>query len=383
MDINKEALFNLDNKLFEFDSVVVDCVKLDDCFGVILENTGFFPEAGGQGADHGDLNGIDVLDVQLTEQGILHFVKTELPKGTAVHGRLDKEERLRKERNHTAEHIVSAIVSNLFGYDNVGFHLGENSMDVDFNGAFTPEDLHKIEVLANKAVRDNLEVRTYFPTKEQVGFLTYRSKLELESPRIVEIVGLDLCACCAPHVSSTGEIGLIKIIDSYKNRGNTRLTLLAADDALDYVLNVTRDASKSAAILSSKPYSVSVALEKKMKNLEDLSRENGELKRKLAGAVVDTLRETEDYIVVFTEGYVAKDVLNKGIKMSKKGVCVFCESGDGYSYSLASEKEDMRVLAQKLNKEFNGKGGGKPESVMGRITAQKQQIEEFFLREKE
>lgn len=383
MDINKEALFYHDNKLFEFDSVVVDCAEFDDCFGVILENTGFFPEAGGQYADHGELNGIEVSDVQLTEKGIVHFVKKEIPKGSAVHGKLDKEERLKKERNHTAEHIISAIVFKLFGYDNVGFHMGENAMDVDFNGAFTPDDLGRIEVLANKAVRDNLEVKTYFPTKEELEQISYRSKLELESPRIVEIVGLDLCACCAPHVSSTGEIGFIKIIDSCKNRGNTRLTLLAADDAVEYVLNVTRDASKSAAILSSKPYSVSTALEKKMKGIDDLTKENGDLKRKLAEVVSDNLKETDGYLVVFTESYVSKEVLNKGIKLAKKGVCVFSESvnGEGFSYSLASETEDMRVLGAKLNKEFNGKGGGKPEAVMGRITAGKKQIEEFFEKE--
>lgn len=383
MDINKEALFYRDNKLFEFDSVVSDCIKLDDCFGVILENTAFFPEAGGQGCDHGTLNEVEVLDVQLTEQGIVHFVKTEIPKATLVHGKLDKEERLKKERNHTAEHVVSGIVFKLFGFDNVGFHMGENAMDVDFNGVFTPDDLEKIEVLANKAVSANLEVKTYFPTKEEVEKLSYRSKLELESPRIVEIVGLDLCACCAPHVSSTGEIGFIKIVDSCKNRGNTRLTLLASDDAVRYVLSVTRDASKSSQILSSKPFSVSTALEKKMKLIEELNRENGDLKRKLASAVSDTLRESDGYIVVFTESYVVKEVLNKGIKLSKKGVCVFSESGngDGYSYSLASEREDMRVLAGKLNKKFNGKGGGKPEACMGRITAERKQIEEFFKNE--
>lgn len=378
MDINKEALFYKDNKLFEFVSVVSESINLGERYGIILENTGFFPEAGGQYADKGTLNGIEVLDVQLTEKGIVHYVNIDIPKGTEVQGILDKDLRLKKERNHSAEHIVSAIVHKLFGYDNVGFHMGENYMDVDFNGSFTAEELNEVEILANRVVRDNVEIKTYFPSKEELEKINYRSKLELSSPRIVEIVGCDLCACCAPHVSTTGEIGLIKIIDSYKNRGNTRLTLLASDDAVEYVLSVTRDALKSASLLSAKPYGVSVALEKKLKSFEELNRENGELKRKLGQAVIQTLRETKGYLVVFTESYIAKDVLNKGLKLAKKGVCVFCENGKEFTYMLASETQDMRVLADKLNKEFSGKGGGKVQSAMGRITAQKKQIEEFF-----
>lgn len=378
MDINKNSLFYKDNKLFEFNSKVINCLCYSDRFGVVLENTGFFPEAGGQYADKGTLNGIEVIDVRVTENGIEHFVKEEISKDTVVHGVLDKELRLKKERNHTAEHIVSGIVYKLFGYDNVGFHMGENSMDVDFNGNFTLEQLSMVEKLANRVVRDNVEVKTYFPSDEELKHISYRSKLELSSPRIVEIVGCDMCACCAPHVSSTGEIGLIKIVDSYKNRGNTRLTLLASDEAVEYVLSITEDASKSASMLSVKPYAVSNALDKKLKNFEELSRENGDLKRKLSGAVIETLKPTDNYLVVFTESFVAKDVINKGILMSKKGVCVFCQNGNEYTYMLASNTKDMKALSGKLNEQFNGKGGGKKESAMGRITAQRHQIEEFF-----
>lgn len=381
MEINQNSLFYKDNKLFKFVAVVIESTKYEDRYGLVLDNTGFFPEAGGQYADRGWLNGIEVCDVQLTSKGIEHFVKENIPQGTLVEGVLDKELRLKKERNHTAEHIVSGIVHNLFGYDNVGFHMGENYMDVDFNGSFTSEELSKIEILANQAVRDNLLVKTYFPSKEELEHIDYRSKLELSSPRIVEIVGCDLCACCAPHVSTTGEIGLIKIVDSYKNRGNTRLTLLAGEDAVEYVLSVTRDASKSASLLSSKPYAVSEALEKKLKSCESLSRENGELKRKLGQMAIDNLMETEGYLVVFTESYIAKDVVNKGINLAKKGVCVFCENENGYTYFLASETNDMKILSAKLNNQFNGKGGGKTNTAQGRISAQKKQIEEFFEKE--
>lgn len=384
MDLNKDALFYKDNKLFEFESIVTECFEYKNGFGLILNNTGFFPEAGGQYADKGTLNGIEVVDVQLTENGIEHFVKTAIPKGSTVIGVLDKELRLKKERNHTAEHIVSGIVHKLFGYDNVGFHMGEKAMDVDFNGNFTAEELTKIEILANRVVSENVEVKTYFPNEEELKNIDYRSKLELSSPRIVEIVGYDLCACCAPHVTTTGEIGFIKIVDSYKNRGNTRLTLLASGDAVEYVLSITADASKSASMLSSKPYSVSTALERKLQSFEELTKENNNIKRQIGQYVIDSLKETDSYIVVFAESYIAKDVLNKGVTLSKKGVCVFSESQDCYMYMLASNTNDMKKLSAKLNQAFNGKGGGKTNSAQGRIVATRKQIEEFFqMEEKE
>lgn len=377
MNINPDELFYKDNKLFSFSAKVVKCVPHDGYFGIVLDKTGFFPEAGGQKADKGTINSLSVYDAQVTNEGIEHYLKVPLEVGSVAVCRIDENDRLTKERNHTGEHIVSSVVHKKFGYDNVGFHMGKIKMDVDFNGEFTQEDLSYIEREANRIVMENVAVKTYFPTTEELEKIEYRSKLELTNPRIVEIEGYDYCACCAPHVSFTGEVGTIKITDSCRNRGNTRLTLLCQSDAFDYVQTVCTDARRAGALLNVKPFSVSGAVERQLEENASLKRENTYLKRTITDSFVDSLRQTDEFLIVFCPSFAAKDVLNKGLELSKKGVFVFSETTDGYLYSLASKTVDMRVFSQELNKLFSGAGGGRPNAVQGKVRASKSQLEDF------
>lgn len=381
MDISKNELFYQDNKLFEFDALITDCIPLDNGYGIYFERTGFFPEAGGQKADKGTIDGKTVFDVQVTDKGIMHLIDNPIEVGGRVHCVLDKEERLRKERNHTGEHIVSSVVNRLFGYSNVGFHMGEYGMDVDFDGPFTKDDLTIIEREANLIVMENVAIKTYFPDEDELKKIEYRSKLELSSPRIVEIEGYDYCACCAPHVSFTGEVGLIKIVDCYKNRGNSRLTLLCQKEALEYVQSVCRDADESGALLSVKPYSVSSAVAKQLAHNIEIEHQNGEYRRMITRSIVDSLSATDGRLVVFCPSFASKDVLNSALVLQCKTACVFSETDIGYSYKIASKTEDVRELAKKLNSRFNGKGGGRADSVQGQLIADKIQIENFFANE--
>ena len=378
MNINPEELFYKDNKLFCFTAKVVDCFSCGNAYRVILDRTGFFPEAGGQSADKGTINRINVDDVQVGEKGIEHFVAVPFEKGSEVRCVIDKEERMKKERNHTGEHIISAVVHTKFGFDNVGFHIGKNEMDVDFNGDFSAEDIAFIEREANRIVMENVPVKTYFPTVEELEKIDYRSKLELSAPRIVEIVGYDFCACCAPHVSSTGEVGVIKIIDSTKNRGNTRLTVLCQADAFEYVQRVCKDARVAGSLLNVKLDSVSKAVERQLEETLALKRENTALKKVITDSVIDSLRCSDDFLTVFCQPFSIKDVLNRGIELSDKGVFVFCDCPDGFMYAIASKNLDVRIYSQELNKRFSGSGGGKPNAVQGKIHATKEQIQEYL-----
>ncbi len=381
MDISKNELFYQDNKLFEFDAPIIECAPQGNGYGIYFERTGFFPEAGGQKADKGTIDGNEVIDVQVTDKGILHLIGIPLEVGRTVHCVLDKDERLRKERNHTGEHIVSSVVHRLFGYSNVGFHMGEYGMDVDFDGPFTKDDLAIIEREANMIVMENVAVKTYFPDEDELKKIDYRSKLELSSPRIVEIEGYDYCACCAPHVSFTGEVGLIKIVDCYRNRGNSRLTLLCQKEALEYIQSVCRDADTAGALLSVKPYAVSAGVAKQLAHNSNVEYENGELRRTITRSIIDSLSPTDGRLVVFCPVFASKDVLNSALALSCKTVCVFSETDAGYSYKIASKNEDVRELAKKLNSTFNGKGGGRADSVQGQLIANKIQIENFFVNE--
>ena len=207
-------LYYEDSHQREFDGEVLACETEGEAFQVLLDQTAFFPEGGGQYADTGALNGVRVLDVKDRKGMIWHKTEGPLEPGTRVHGIIDWEQRFDRMQQHTGEHIVSGLVHQRFGYDNVGFHLGEDYCTMDFSGPITREELKEIEREANRAVFADLPVTVFYPSKEELEDLEYRSKIEIQGQvRLVSIPGYDLCACCAPHMAHTGEIGLIKLVN--------------------------------------------------------------------------------------------------------------------------------------------------------------------------
>ena len=203
-----EKLFYEDSHRTEFTAKVISCEEAKDGFCVVLDQTAFFPEGGGQYADTGILGNTEVTDVHEKNDVIFHSVTAPLEVGSIVSGKINWKERFEKMQQHTGEHIVSGIVHERFGYNNVGFHLGADYCTMDFDGPISKAQLKEIETEANEAVYRNLEVEVLYPSKEELKDMDYRSKIEIEGQvRIVKIPGYDVCACCAPHVKTTGEIG--------------------------------------------------------------------------------------------------------------------------------------------------------------------------------
>ena len=217
-----EKLYYVDAYIKDFSAKVIDVVTDSRGIALVLDRTAFFPEEGGQSADTGYISDSSVLDVKERDGVIYHYVDKTLDVGTEAVCHINFDERFEKMQCHTAEHIISGAIHRLFGLDNVGFHLGKEEVTMDVNGYVTREQLDEVEMIVNRAVFDNVAVKTYFPSSRELTSLSYRSKLDLtENVRIVEVEGYDLCACCAPHVSRTGEIGLVKILDFEKHRGGT------------------------------------------------------------------------------------------------------------------------------------------------------------------
>ena len=231
-----EKLFYEDSHMITFSAVVTACEKVGDYYEAVLDRTAFFPEGGGQSADKGVVGGVRVLDVQEKGDCIYHTVEQPLEVGTVVEGTIDWEERFSNMQQHSGEHIVSGIVHATFGYNNVGFHMGKGVITIDFNGPITKEELKDIERRANEAVVQNLDVQVLYPTREELKNLKYRSKIEIEGQvRLVTVPGHDLCACCAPHVKKTGEIGLIKFVGMQNYKGGVRVSMLCGARAIaDY-----------------------------------------------------------------------------------------------------------------------------------------------------
>ena len=197
----------------EFDANVISCEKGKKGFEVILDQTAFYPEGGGQPTDTGVLGGIAVLEVHEKNGEVIHYLEQPLTVGERVHGEIDWEKRFIHMQEHSGEHLVSGLIHAKYGYDNVGFHMGSDEVTIDFNGLIEWDDLMEIEKKANFMIWDNLEIYADFPAKEELDVLDYRSKKELTGDvRIVKIPGGDICACCGTHVMRTGEIGLVKFL---------------------------------------------------------------------------------------------------------------------------------------------------------------------------
>ena len=228
-----EKMYELDSYCSEFTATVEECHLYESGYAVRLSRTAFFPEGGGQAADPGLLCGLDVRDVQIVDGEIWHYLDAPLTVGETVKGALDWETRFFRMRHHTAEHIVCSIAHRWYGFNNVGFHLGSEDVTLDLDGELTREQIDAIEDEANRVVAANVAVTATIPTAEELAQATYRSKKELDGDvRLVTIEGVDCCACCAPHVARTGEIGLIKLLDFIRYKGGVRIHLLCGDAAL-------------------------------------------------------------------------------------------------------------------------------------------------------
>lgn len=378
-----ERLYYTDSHMKEFTAAVAGCAEGKNGYEIVLDRTAFFPEGGGQFGDRGWLNDVEVFDTYEKNGVIFHYTKMPLEPGTAVEGRLDYEERFSRMQQHTGEHILSGIVHQLYGYDNVGFHLGADVTTLDFNGELTPEQVQDLELRANKAVFENIPVQIMYPTKEELKALPYRSKIEIEGQvRIVNIPGCDMCACCAPHMSTTGEIGLIKILACDKHRGGCRMTIVCGMRALmDYRVKQKSVAEVSVA-LSAKPDRIGEAVlrqkEQHAKTREQLNRMQAVyLQQKIAEITM-----ADSYVCIFEEeldNIAARNFVNDAMERCR-GICgAFIGTDEsGYRYILGSRTVDMREFAKKLNAQFGGKGGGKPEMVQGSLAGSEGDIRKFM-----
>jgi len=364
-----EKLYYKDSHLFEFEALVTDCREDKKGFLITLDKTAFFPEGGGQAADTGTLGGVNVLDVREKDGEILHLCDAPLKAGDTVKGCLDAAQRLERMQSHSGEHVVSGIVHGLFGYDNVGFHMGSDFMTINFSGELSDDDLKKVETLANETVRKNIPIRAYFPGEEELKTLEYRSKLELtHDVRLVEIPGVDLCACCAPHVSFTGEIGLIKVLSSERHRGGQRITLVCGMAALEAVRVLQENASAVSVLLSAKRTELAPAVTRLIAERDELKEKLAQLSMDTAKLICKTSPAGEDSVCVFNSSLTEPALRELANLLSEKCALAACFSGDdeqGYKYIIKSSSIDMKKAAKVINEGIDGRGGGRDGMITG------------------
>ena len=377
-----EKLYDMDSHLKVFTARVLSCTADGERFAVTLDRTAFFPESGGQYADTGTLGGVRVLDVQEVSGELVHYTDGPLPVGGTVTGQLNWLQRFRRMQNHTGEHILSGLVYRKYGYQNVGFHLADGDVTVDFDGELTREQLDELETLCNLAIAENVPVNCTYPEPETLKTLAYRSKLDLtENVRLVEIEGYDLCACCAPHVSRTGEIGSLKILDFMRHRGGIRLHMLCGLDAMEDSRRRYQATLEISGLLSVPQLETPEAVRRLLRDVEDGKLQLGEARRSVLTMKAAALPETEGNLCIFEEALdnlSLRELVNAGMEKCT-GICAAFSGQDGdWKYILGSRNVDLRAKAKELNAAMKGRGGGKPEMIQGSCTALRGELEALF-----
>lgn len=347
MELSKTIrLYDADAYQTEFEATVLACEEVEKKDGrvyqVWLDQTLFFPEEGGQSPDMGTIDGVEVLDVQIKNEVITHTLAAPLTVGTTVKGVVDWKHRFYNMQQHSGEHIFSGIVHKKFGYDNVGFHLSDSIVTMDFNGVISPKEITEIEEKVNQAIIENIPVEVSYPSKEELKELDYRSKIEIEGQvRIVTIPGYDVCACCAPHVRRTGEIGSLKVMNVQSYKGGVRVSILCGFRALD-------------------------AFRQKADIITELMAE---------------FSTSQDAILFEAdlETPVVRGVVN-GLVEKFAGISAVFVGNDenGYQFIVGSKNKDCRQIAATLREKLSARGGGSDKMIQGSVAATQLQIEELL-----
>ena len=377
-----EKLYYQDPHLFAFTARVLSCEERNGSFAVTLDRTAFFPEGGGQGGDVGTLGSVRVTDTHEKNGEVVHFCDAPLAVGEEVRGEVNAEIRFARMQIHSAEHLVSGNAHALWGCENIGFHMDEHGAVIDFDRELDAEQLRHLERLANEAVWKNLPVNILWPTEEELAALTFRQKKELAMPvRIVQVPGVDCCACCAPHVSFTGEIGLIRLKDRMRHRGGVRFTMLAGRAAYEDAAECYVQTEGLSRLFSAQQNGLCSAAERVLGDLEAEKYARAGFEKRCVSALLASLTPCEGNRLFFEDDLTsaALRALAEGGKTLCSGIsAAFCPENGGYRYVMASENVDLRAASRDINAALEGRGGGAPGMIQGSVRASREKIEEYF-----
>lgn len=366
----------------EFEATVLECKESKQGFQIILDRSAFYPEGGGQPYDIGYLNDIKVLEVHEKDGELLHYTEAPLEIGQKVKGSIDWERRFDLMQQHSGEHMVSGVIHEAYGYDNVGFHMGSDVLTIDFNGILDTVQMQEIEALVNKKIWENSKVEITYPSAEELKELPYRSKKELTGKvRIVRFPGVDLCACCGTHVAYTGEIGMVKLLSIVKFREGVRMEMICGKRVLDYLNMVDKQNHEISVKLSAKTEAVAKAVERLW---EENFRMKGQMMRLEETLFSEEAKKWKDAgnVLLFQVGLESDGVRKMAdmVMQSCGGRCaVFSKNEDGsYKYAIGEKEGDLRQMTKEMNQALKGRGGGKPFFVQGSVQATEKEIRNFF-----
>ena len=380
-----EKLYYQDPYLTTFTAKVLTCEPAKTGFLVTLDRTAFYPEGGGQPADHGTLGAAAVTDVHEKDGVIFHTCDAPVETGAAVEGSIDWPRRFDHMQQHSGEHILSGLLCSLYDCDNVGFHLGADTVTIDYNLELTWEQVLEAERRANETIWADTPVEITFPSPEALEQLHYRSKKELTGQvRIVTFPGADCCACCGTHVRRAGEVGLIKVLSCQKFREGVRMEILCGQRAYRYLSQVYDQDHAVAQLLSVKPQDTLAAVERQNAELTAAKQRMTELEDQLFTLRAQAL--TGRGSVLLVEPPMRPDGARKladAVAKAAGGLAaVFAGEGNSHVYALVqADGGDITPLVKRLNAALSGRGGGRNGFAQGSVQADESAIRAFFHKE--
>lgn len=376
-----EKLYYGDPFLREFTGTVLECREENGQWVAVLDKTAFYPEGGGQPADHGHLGGVNVTDVREKDGRILHYCDGFVETGAEVQGTIDWERRFDFMQQHSGEHIVSGIIYRQFQCDNVGFHIGHQLVTIDFNAELSTQDMKLVENLANRYIWEDHRCTVEYPSPDRLEEMAYRSKKALSGQvRIVTWPGADCCACCGTHVRSSGQVGVVKLISCQRFREGVRIEMAAGGRALAWIAAVAEQNTAVSQLLSAKPNATAAAVERLQGELYGLRGRVAALEERDFARTAERYAGAGDALLI--EPSMSPDSLRRLCGMVQErvgGRCAVFAGRDGaYQYAISLPGGDLRPLVKALNAALHGRGGGKPEFVQGSVQAEEQAVRDFF-----
>ena len=374
-------LYYHDAFMREFDAVVLSCEQEKKGFAVVLDQTAFYPEGGGQPADVGVLGGVRVTEVHEKDGVIVHTCDGPLNAGDTVHGEIDWDKRFDHMQQHSGEHIVSGMLCAAYHCDNVGFHMGADSVIIDYNADIPREGVLEIEAAANRYIWENHPFVVQWPTEEELEQLEFRSKKELHGKvRITSFPGADMCACCGTHVAFSGQVGLVKFIGWQKFKNGVRLELLCGQRALRYLAENWEQNRAIGQALSVKPDKTAAAVERLQAELLEIRAKADKLETESFLRLAEEFRDAGSALLI-REAMESDSVrrLCDAVSQSCGGRCaVFAGENGSYKYAIIHVGQDIRQLVKDMNTALNGRGGGRDGFAQGSIQADEAAIRAFF-----
>ncbi len=369
--MNKRIYFD-DPYQVKFESKIIDRVKHNNRTALILEQTCFYPESGGQPADKGTLNGVEIIDVIEDKGRILHIVDQEVAE-TKVNGKVDWKTRFDYMQQHAGQHILSQSFWELMQGKTMSFHLGQDvsTLEIDIQ-KISDLELEKVEEGANKVIFQNREIKTYFIDEDKIGEIPLRKPPKKTGLiRIVEVADYDFSACGGTHPSRTGEIGLIKILKWGRIRNNLSFEFVCGSRALrDYTLK-NRILLQAASRLSVGEEEVPDTLEKLFTDLKSEKKQKRKVLIKLSELEARDIRQNAEGRIIkkIYSGRSRDDIRHIALNIIRNPgyIVLFGLKADRKANLILARSEDidfdMRQLIPAASQLINGKGGGRPSLV--------------------